>query len=32
MLLIALVGLPIILGYTFAVYRVFRGPSQLSNY
>lgn len=32
MLIIALIGLPIMLGYTFAVYRVFRGPTRTSQY
>lgn len=27
-LVVALVGLPIMLGYTFAIYRVFRGPTR----
>ncbi|OGP80097.1 MAG: cytochrome d ubiquinol oxidase subunit II [Deltaproteobacteria bacterium RBG_16_49_23] len=32
MLVIALVGIPIMLAYTFAVYRVFRGPTRTAAY
>jgi cytochrome d ubiquinol oxidase subunit II len=32
MLVIALVGIPVMLAYTFAVYRVFRGPTRTTAY
>jgi cytochrome d ubiquinol oxidase subunit II len=32
MLAIALIGMPIMLGYTFAVYRIFKGPAQTAQY
>jgi cytochrome d ubiquinol oxidase subunit II len=32
MLVIALVGIPIMLAYTFAVYRIFRGPTRTAAY